>query len=165
MKKNLFTIFIWAHNKPGVFFRILWLFRKKQFNVESATVGHSEKPGITRFTLTISGAELSQLENMRKQVFKLIDVTSVELVFENDLIARELALVTLEGPVKKIAKLLQIYHAEVIFEGKNSLTIEATGTETDINNLYQELRKNATIHAFVRTGRTAVYKHFKKGEL
>ena len=86
--KNLSTIIIWSHNKPGVFYRILWLFRRKQFNIETATVGHTEKPGITRFTITVSGDKQAVL-NMTKQISKLVDVVRVEDVPDEKLIFRE----------------------------------------------------------------------------
>src|SRR3972149_9634191 len=92
MNKELSNIIIWSENKPGVFFRILWLFRRKMFNIESATVGHTEIAGITRFTITVTG-DKDQVRNMCKQVYKLINVVKVEDIPNEKLVSRELAMI------------------------------------------------------------------------
>lgn len=160
MSKDLSNILIWAENKPGVFFRILWLFRKKMFNIESATVGHTEVPGVTRFTITVAG-DKDQVRNMCKQVNKLINVIKVEDIAEELLVARELALmkVGVKDAAEKndILRVLEHFRARVMNMAKNSLVAEVTGSEEKIDAFYENM-KDYSIIEFVRTGRTALFK-------
>lgn len=160
MTKELSNIIIWAENKPGVLFRILSLFRRKMFNIESVTAGHSEVAGITRITITVSG-DKDQVRNMSKQVYKLINVIRVEDVPDKFLVSRELALmkVGIDGVSEKndILRLLEHFRARVINMAKDSLVIEVTGDEEKIDAFYEKM-KQFKILEFVRTGRTALYK-------
>lgn len=160
MNKDLSNIIIWSENKPGVFFRILWLFRKKMFNIESATVGHTELPGITRFTITVSG-DKDQVRNMCKQVYKLVNVIRVEEVPDELLVSRELAMmkVAIRDKEEKadILRVVEHFRGRVINMAKENLVIEVTGGEEKIDAFYENMRE-FTIIEFVRTGRTALYK-------
>lgn len=158
--KDLSNIIIWSENKPGVFFRILWLFRKKMFNIESATVGHTEMPGVTRFTITIAG-DKDQVRNMCKQVNKLINIIKVEDIADEALVARELALMKIGVKDKKekadILRSLEHFRARVMNMTRDSLVIEVTGSEEKIDAFYENM-KEFNIIEFVRTGRTALFK-------
>ena len=160
MTGELSNIIIWGENKPGVFFRILWLFRRKQFNIESATVGHSEIPGISRFTITVYGNR-EQIENMVKQVRKLVNVIKAETVSGEMLIFRELAL--MKVAVKnargknEILRVIEHFRGRCINMAKNSLIIEVTGDENKIDAFYENM-KDFVMLEFVRTGRTALFK-------
>lgn len=160
MNKDLSNIIIWAENKPGVFFRILWLFRKKMFNIESATVGHTEVPGVTRFTITVAG-DRDQVRNMCKQVYKLINVIKVTDIADEELVARELALmkVSLRNSKEKndILRVLEHFRARVMNMTKSSMVIEVTGGEAKIDAFYENMMQFKILE-FVRTGRTALYK-------
>jgi len=160
MTEQLSNIIIWVENKPGVLFRILSLFRRKMFNIESVTAGHSEVVGITRITITVSG-DKDQVRNMCKQVYKLINVIRVEDVPAESLVIRELALmkVGIDGASEKneILRLLEHFRARVINMTKYSLVIEVTGGEEKIDAFYENM-KQYKILEFVRTGRTALFK-------
>lgn len=160
MTGELSNIIIWAENKPGVFFRILWLFRRKQYNIESATVGHSEVPGISRFTITVYGHR-EQIANMVKQVRKLVNVVKAESVPDNKLILRELALikVAVKNAREKsnILRVIEHFRSRCINMAKNALIIEVTGDENKIDAFYENM-KDFVILEFVRTGRTALFK-------
>ena len=160
MTKELSNIIIWGEDKPGVFFRILWLFRRKQFNIESATVGHSETPGISRFTITVYGNR-EQIANMVKQVRKLVNVVKAESVPSEILIFRELALmkVAVKNVREKsnILRVIEHFRGRVINMAKNALIIEVTGDENKIDAFYENM-KDFVILEFVRTGRTALFK-------
>lgn len=160
MQKDLSNIIIWAENKPGVFFRILWLFRRKMFNIESATVGHTEIPGVTRFTITVAG-DKDKVRNMCKQIHKLVPILRVEDVSNEDLVIRELALmkVGIKNQEEKhdILRVLEHFRARVINMTKESLVIEVTGDEQKIDAFYENM-KMYKILEFVRTGRTALFK-------
>lgn len=160
MNKELSNIIIWTENKPGVFFRILWLFRRKMFNIESATVGHTEVPGITRFTITVTGNDV-QIKNMCKQIAKLINVVRVEDVPDDMLVYRELALmkVGIKNKVEKkdILRVIEHFRGRVINMTKETMVIETTGDEEKIDAFYENM-KDFIIIEFVRTGRTALFK-------
>lgn len=160
MSKDLSNIIIWSENKPGVFFRILSLFRRKMFNIESATVGHTEIPGITRFTITVTG-DRDQVRNMCKQVYKLVNVVKVEDIPDEKLVARELAMVKVQikGRRQKleILEVVKHFRARVINMTTDKLIIEVTGGEQKIDAFYENM-KQFKILEFVRTGRTALLK-------
>lgn len=160
MQKDLSNIIIWTENKPGVFFRILWLFRRKMFNIETATVGHTEIPGVTRFTITVTG-DKDKVRNMCKQVEKLVPILRVEDVPDENLVIRELAIlkVGIKNKEEKhdVLRVLEHFRARVINMTKNSLVIEVTGDEEKIDAFYENM-KMYKILEFVRTGRTALFK-------
>lgn len=160
MTKELSNIIIWSENKPGVFFRILWLFRRKMFNIESATVGHTEIPGITRFTITVTGNP-DQVKNMCKQVAKLINVIKVQDVPSEMLVHRELSLMKIAVKNKEekndALRVIEHFRGRVINMTKDNLVIEITGDEEKIDAFYTNM-KDFTIIEFVRTGRTALFK-------
>ena len=160
MSKELSNIIIWTENKPGVFFRILWLFRRKMFNIETATVGHTEVPGITRFTITVTG-DKDQVRNMCKQVFKLVNVVKVEDVSDDKLVARELAMIKLapknSNEKLEILEMAKHFRARVISINPDRIVLELTGGEQKIDAFYENM-KQFKILEFVRTGRTALFK-------
>ncbi len=160
MNKTLSNIIIWAENKPGVFFRILWLFRRKRFNIESATVGHTEIPGISRFTITVN-EDKDQVKNMCKQIYKLINVVRVEDVPSENLVHRELALIKVavknNREKSEILRVIEHFKARVIYMAKNSMVIEVTGDEEKIGAFYENMTMFKILE-FVRTGRTALFK-------
>lgn len=160
MTKDLSNIIIWAENKPGVFYRILWLFRRKMFNIESATVGHTEIPGITRFTITVTG-DKDQVRNMCKQINKLINVIRVEDVPDELMVSRELAMMKIGVKSKEdkgdILRIVEHFRGRVINMTKDNLVIEVTGGEEKIDAFYENMKEFPVIE-FVRTGRTALYK-------
>lgn len=160
MSKNLSNIIIWSENKPGVFFRILWLFRRKMFNIESATVGHTEVPGITRFTITVTG-DKDQVLNICKQVHKLVNVVKVEDIPDEKLVSRELAMIKISPKSRneklEVLEVAKHFRGRVINMTVDKLVIEITGGEEKIDAFYENM-KQFKILEFVRTGRTALLK-------
>ena len=160
MTDKLQNIIIWAENKPGVLFRILWLFRKKQFNIESVTAGHSEMPGVTRITITVS-ENGHKLKNMCHQINKLVNVVKVEHILDEDLVFREMSMlkVKVSGKEEKndVLRIIEHFRGRVINMTKSTLIIEVIGDESKIDSFYQNM-KDFNIMEFVRTGRTALFK-------
>lgn len=160
MNKDLSNIIIWAENKPGVFYRILWLFRRKMFNIESATVGHTEVPRVTRFTITVTG-DRDQVRNMCKQVYKLVNIVRVEDVPDEKLVSRELAMIKVQTKTRsqklEILEVVKHFRGRVINMVPDKLMIEVTGGEGKIDAFYENM-KRFKILEFVRTGRTALFK-------
>jgi acetolactate synthase-1/3 small subunit len=151
------TLVALMEDKPGVLNRISSLFRRRNFNIESLTVGHSETPGISRMTI-VSEGDSTIIEQVEKQLYKLINVTKVTNVTDEPTVIRELALikVTASGATRaEITSLVDIFRAKVVDVAPDSLMIEITGTEDKVDSLASLLRPFG-IREMVRTGRVAM---------
>ncbi len=153
------TLIALMEDKPGVLDRVASLFRRRNFNIESLSVGHSEIPGISRMTLVVDCKDDLQREQVVKQFRKLIEVTKVvEDVTPDRAIYRELALVKVAANIETrsaIIQLVDIFRAQVIDVAPTSLTIEITGTEDKVNSFINLLRPFG-IKEMARTGRVAM---------
>jgi acetolactate synthase-1/3 small subunit len=144
-------------NKPGVLNRVSALFRRRNFNIESLAVGHTETPGISRMTIVTEGDDAT-VEQVVKQLYKLINVTKVTDVTHEPSVVRELALIKIHAPSRSRAEIIQladIYRAQVVDVAPDSLTIELTGDEDKVDSLIALLRPYG-IKETVRTGRVAI---------
>jgi acetolactate synthase-1/3 small subunit len=156
MKETLIAL---MQDKPGVFDRVASLFRRRNFNIESITVGHSETPGISRMTLVVDCDSEVQREQVVKQFHKLIEVTKViDDVTPDRSVYRELALVKVAATIETragIIQLVDIFGAQVVDVSQNSMTIELTGLEDQIDSFVNLLRPFG-IKELARTGRVAM---------
>ena len=156
MKQTLIAL---MQDKPGVLDRVASLFRRRNFNIESLSVGHSETSGISRMTLVIECEDHIQQEQVVKQFRKLIDVTKVvEDVTPDVAVYRELALVKVAASLENrsaIIQLVDIFRAQVIDVAPTSLTVEITGTEDKVASFVDLLRPFG-IKELARTGRVAM---------
>ncbi|MFC1911830.1 acetolactate synthase small subunit [Chloroflexota bacterium] len=146
-------------DKPGALNRIASLFRRRGFNIESIVVGHSELPRLSRMTIVVDGAT-TIVEQVRKQLDKLIDVVRVSDITNASLIARELALIKVRctsSTRSEILQIVDIFRANVVDVASSSVTIEVTGDEDKINSLIDLLRSFG-IKELARTGRVAMTK-------
>jgi acetolactate synthase-1/3 small subunit len=144
-------------NKPGVLNRVATLFRRRNFNIESLTVGHSETSGISRMTIVTEGDDPT-IEQVVKQLYKLINVTKVTDVTTESSVIRELALIKVHATPHNRAEILQlvdIFRAQVVDVAANSLTVEITGDEDKVNGLVALLQPYS-IQELARTGRVAM---------
>lgn len=151
------TLIALMENKPGVLNRVSTLFRRRNFNIESLAVGHSETPGISRMTIVSEGDDPT-IEQVVKQLYKLINVTKVTDVTSEPTVIRELALIKTHAPPRNRAEILQlvdIFRAQVVDVAIDSLTIEITGDENKVDSLAALLRPYG-IKEMVRTGRVAM---------
>lgn len=151
------TLVALMEDKPGVLDRVASLFRRRNFNIESLTVGHSETPGISRMTVVAEGDDPT-IEQVVKQLYKLINVTRVTDVTGEPTVVRELALMKIHATPPNRAEILQlvdIFRAQVVDVARNSLTIEITGDEEKVEGLAALLRPYG-IMEMVRTGRVAM---------
>ena len=151
------TIIALVENKPGVLNRVASLFRRRSFNIESIAVGHSELPHISRMTITIDGTT-TMVEQVRKQLDRVIDVVKVSDITGDDIVARELALVkvkTSSSTRSEIIQIVDIFRANIVDVAADSVTIEITGDEEKINSLL-ELLRGFGIREIARTGRIAI---------
>jgi acetolactate synthase-1/3 small subunit len=151
------TLIALMEDKPGVLNRVASLFRRRNFNIESLTVGHSETPGISRMTIVV-GATHTGIEQAEKQLYKLVNITKVSDVSHEPTVIRELALIKVHAAAPTRAEIMQlvdIFRAKVVDVAAESLTIEITGPEDKVDSLVQLLRPFG-IKEMVRTGRVAM---------
>ncbi|MFC1847219.1 acetolactate synthase small subunit [Chloroflexota bacterium] len=151
------TIIALVEDKPGVLNRMASLFRRRGFNIESIAVGHSEIPHLSRMTIVVDGAN-TMVEQVRKQLDKVIDAVRVSDITGDDLIARELALIKVKATSSTRSEIMQIvdvFRANIVDVSSDSLTVEVTGDENKIDSLYN-LLSGFGIKELARTGRIAM---------
>ena len=151
------TIVALMENKPGVLNRLSSLFRRRNYNIESLSVGHSEPSGISRMTIGLDGDE-QIVEQVVKQLEKLVNVTEVINVSNRPTVIRELALIKVKagpGTRSEIIELTNVFRARIIDVGATAMTVEITGPEDRVDSLLG-LLKPYGIEELARTGRVAM---------
>jgi acetolactate synthase-1/3 small subunit len=136
------TLLALVSDRPGVLTRMASLFRRRGFNIESLAVGHSELPNFSRMTIVVSGPA-AMVEQVRKQVSKIVDVVKVTDVTEERITVRELALIKVNANAdtrSKIIEIVDIFRAGIVDVAAESLTIEITGDGEKIDSLINLLR-------------------------
>jgi len=147
------TLLALVEDKPGVLNRMARLFRRRGFNIESIAVGHSEVPHLSRMTIVVDGSA-AMVEQVRKQLDKVIDVVKVSDITEGDMIARELALIKVKATSatrSEIMQVVDIFRANIVDVASDSVTVEVTGDEEKIKSLFNLLRSFG-IKEIARTG-------------
>lgn len=151
------TIVALVADRPGVLNRMASLFRRRGFNIDSIAVGHSETPNLSRMTIVAEGTN-TQVEQIRKQVEKIIEVIRVQDITNQDIVTRELALIKVKSEPENRSEIMQIvdiFRAKIIDVSAGSLIVEATGDEEKVDSLYN-LLKPFGIQEMTRTGRIAM---------
>jgi acetolactate synthase-1/3 small subunit len=154
MKHTLVALVV---NKPGVLNRVASLFRRRGFNIEGITVGQSESPQLARMTVVVGG-DSAEVEQVRKQLDKLIDVVKVSDITSENMVARELALIkvkTTPATRSEIIQIVDIFRANIVDVAPDSVIVEVTGDEDKIDSLLQ-LLGDFGIEEIARTGRLAM---------
>jgi len=157
------TLSVLVENKPGVLSRVTGLFSRRGFNIESLAVGVCEEPGMSRITIVCIGDD-AQIEQVMKQLNKLIDVIKVSDLTENDRVERELALIKVNAePGSSRAEVMQlasIFRAQIIDVGSRSVVLSVAGDTTKIDALEKLLRQYG-VRELVRTGTIAILRGSK----
>ncbi|MFN2158049.1 MAG: acetolactate synthase small subunit [Anaerolineae bacterium] len=151
------TLIALMEDKPGVLSRVSSLFRRRNYNIRSLSVGHSETQDISRMTVVVDG-DNRVVEQVVKQLGKLINVTEVLDVTDKPAVIRELALVKVKagaGQRSEIIELAQVFRGRIVDVGPDSMTVEITGGEDRVNSLVSLLRPYG-IEELARTGRVAM---------
>jgi acetolactate synthase I/III small subunit len=151
------TLVAIVQDKPGVLNRVVSLFRRRNFNIESIAVGHSETPHLSRVTIAVNGSN-AMVEQVRKQLDKLIDIVRVIDITAENMTARELALVKVKATSStrsEIIEIADIFRANIVDVASDSLTIEVTGDEDKIESMLKLLHAFG-IREIARTGRVAM---------
>ena len=153
----LHTFAVYVDNKPGVLNRVASLFRRRAFNIESLTVGHTERQGVSRMTVVVDTDEAGA-RRLEANLYKLVPVQRVDNITAAPSIARDLALIKVAaiGDARTpVMQLVDVYRARIVDVSPESLIIETTGTEDKIDSLVEVLRPYGVIE-MVRTGRVAM---------
>jgi acetolactate synthase-1/3 small subunit len=152
------VISVLVENKPGVLYIIANLFRRRNFNIESITVGPTEQSAIARMTITVNEDEKT-IDQVVKQVAKQIDVLKVSELEQGNFVMRELALIKVNVPSAKersdIINCVEVFRGRIIDVSTDSLTVEITGTPDKID-AFLNLMKSYGIMELARTGITAL---------
>jgi acetolactate synthase-1/3 small subunit len=157
MSGRLHTIVALVEDRPGVLNKIANKWRQRAFNIESLTVGHSEIPGLSRMTFTVDGAA-HDIEQVTKQLYKVIEVVKITDVTSEPTVARELALIKVSATKdnrSSIIEIVDVFRAKIVDVGADSLVIEVTGTEDKIDAIVAMLTPFG-LKELVRTGRVAM---------
>ena len=142
-----------VNNRPGVLNRVASLMRARNFNIESLAVGHTENPDVSRMTITLRGDDYG-VEQVSKQLYRLIDVLKVQDVTAERRVEHELALVKVRATNTnraEIVTIVELSRGRVVDLAADSVIIEASGTEDEIDRLV-ELVTPFGIKELVRTG-------------
>jgi len=151
------TYVVYVENKPGVLTRVASLFRRRAFNIDSLTVGRTEKPEVSRMTITVD-ADDDQAKRIEANLYKLVNVLLVENISHQPAIVRDLAMIKVAATHdarSHVLELASVFRARVVDLSPESLTIEITGAEDKIDGLLEVLRPYGVIE-MVRTGIVAM---------
>ncbi|MFC5449662.1 acetolactate synthase small subunit [Paenibacillus aestuarii] len=151
------TVSVLVNNQPGVLQRVSGLFGRRGFNIESITVGESEELGLSRMVIVTTGDD-NTLEQISKQLYKLIDVIKVIDLSSNPMVARELALIKVNAePANRpeILGVVETFRAAVVDIGPNSIIVQVVGDSDKIDAMVELLRPYG-IRELSRTGATAM---------
>ena len=154
-RRHILTLLV--ENKPGVLARIAGLFSRRGFNIETLAVGPTDDPTLSRITLTLDGA-LHPIDQVTKQLHKLVNVIKIRDLEPEETVARELALfkVAADGETRgQVMQFAEIFRGNVVDVSKRSITIEVTGSDEKIEAFEQAVRPFGLIE-MVRTGEIAI---------
>jgi len=152
-----YTLVAYVEDKPGVLNRVSSLFRRRAFNIESLTVGHTEQPGVSRMTIVVD-ADQTEIRRIEANLYKLVNVLRVEDVSNTPAVTRDLALIKVAADINTRAQVMQlvdVFRARIVDVANESLMVEITGTEDKIEGLIEVLRPLGIIE-MVRTGIVAM---------
>ena len=156
------TIALIVENKPGVLVRIAGLFSRRGFNIDSLTVGTTDKPDRARMTITVDGDEVV-LEQVTKQLNKLINVIRVSELAPQESVERELAIIKVAAKKEDRSEIMQIvsvFRAKIIDVSPRSMIVEVTGSEDKVEAMVRLLRQFG-IKEMARTGKVSMVRGSK----
>ena len=156
-KRKRHTFVVYVEDKPGVLNRVASLFRRRAFNIDSLTVGHSETTSESRMTIVVE-SDASDARRIEANLYKLVNVVRVHDITHVPSIFRELAMVKVATTIEtrtQIMQLVDVFRARVVDVAPDSLVIETTGTEEKIEGLLEVLQPYGILE-LVRTGRVGM---------
>ncbi|MGH2991277.1 MAG: acetolactate synthase small subunit [Solirubrobacterales bacterium] len=154
-RKHILSLLV--ENKPGVLARIAGLFSRRGFNIDTLAVGPTDDPDVSRITMTLDGA-LHPIDQVTKQLHKLVNVIKIRDMEPDGTIAREMALFKVQASVESRAEIMQfaeIFRADVIDVSRRTLTIQVTGDTAKIDAFERMVRPHGLVE-MARTGEVAI---------
>ena len=151
------TLVVLVEDKPGVLNRVASLFRRRAFNIESLTVGHTEQPGTSRMTIVIDGDQ-THVERVTANLYKLVNVIQVADLVGMPEVSRDLALIKVSVKASnrsEVVQLVEVFRSRIVDVANDSLIVEITGDEDKINSFVEVLRPFGILE-MVRTGVVAM---------
>ena len=136
-QQTLRTFVAYVEDQPGVLNRIASLFRRRNFNIVSLNVGRTHEPGISRMTVVVE-ADDDKARRIEANLYKLVNVLSVEDISKQPTIVRDIALIKVKAPPEKrseVLQLCQVFRARALDVGADTLVVEITGTQDKIEGL------------------------------
>jgi acetolactate synthase-1/3 small subunit len=155
MTMHTFTVYV--EDRPGVLNRVASLFRRRNFNIVSLAVGHSETPGVSRMTVVVQ-TDAGGAQRIEAHLYKLINVIRVEDITHRPAVIRDLALIKVSADREhrpSLMQLAEVFGARVVDVAPESIVIEMAGSEAKIDGLLDVLRPYGVLE-MVRTGRVAM---------
>ena len=155
MKQTLIAL---VEDKPGVLNRVASLFRRRNFNIESLAVGHSEVPGISRMTIVTDEEELLRRNIIKANLFKMINVIDVQDVTDQPCVLRETALIKVEADAVtrgQVMDVVEMYRGRIVDVGTKTLIVEVTGEPEKIESAINVLTPFNVLE-IMRTGKSAM---------
>ncbi len=152
--KHIISVLV--ENKSGVLAKVAGLFSRRGFNIDSLAVGPTEDQAVSRITLVVN-AENHSIEQVTKQLYKLINVIKIQELDPSNIVERELVLIKLSADAKtrpQILEVVSIFRANIVDVGKKTLVIEITGSSRKVKAL-EDLLRPFGILELVRTGKIA----------
>jgi acetolactate synthase-1/3 small subunit len=147
-------------NRPGVLAHVAGMFAARAFNIDSLTVGRTDDPELSRMTIVVIGDD-RVVEQVRKQLAKIVSVVKVQDFAGQDVVARDLMLVSVSAPPEKrpeILALIEMFNAKVVDIGPKFVMVEVCGPETKIEAFIDAARSYG-IRNVVRTGTVAMARY------
>jgi acetolactate synthase I/III small subunit len=154
-RKHILSILV--ENKPGVLTRIAGLFARRGFNIDTLAVGPTDDERLSRITLTLDGA-VHPMDQVTKQLHKLVNVLKIRDLEPEETLARELALfkISADGPNRtEVMQICEIFRAKIVDVSKRSVVVEVTGTCEKVNAFERLVRPFGLIE-MARTGEIAI---------
>ena len=154
-RKHVLSILV--ENKPGVLARIAGLFARRGFNIDTLAVGPTDDPNISRITLTLDGA-VHPIDQVTKQLHKLVNVLKIRDMEPEETIAREMALFKVTAALESRAEIMQfaeIFRAKIVDVSRRTMTIEITGSADKVEAFEKMIRPHGLVE-MVRTGEIAI---------
>ncbi len=152
-----YTLSVLVENRSGVLSRVAGLFSRRGFNIDSLAVGVTEDPEVSRMTIVVNGDEYT-VEQVSKQLNKLIDVIKIRVLEPSDSVSRELALIKVNATTatrSEIIQIVEIFRAKIVDVSKSTLTVEISGGSEKVAAL-EDMLKQFGIKEIVRTGTIAI---------
>lgn len=159
MKKNQHILVLLVANEPGVLNRISSLMRRRRFNIESISAGHTEKKGLTRITIVVN-TEKTDVEQVMKQLYKIIPVIKIRDLTDENIFTAEVVIAKIKADAKKrsdVQQIADLFKAKIIHIEKDMVMMMVAGEEDKVSSFLDMITPYGIVE-MVRTGMTAMNK-------